>query len=75
MQRTGFTVTDRIVNDVQGKNIISRKANIHARIRFSHVELAFLVTRSFGTNSYVWKYDTFSNKGVLKNQAYMNIHT
>lgn len=50
MQRTGFTVTDRIVNDVQGKNIISRKANIHARIRFSHVELAFLVTRSFGTN-------------------------
>lgn len=49
MQRTGFTVTDRIVNDVQGKNI-SRKANIHARIRFSHVELAFLVTRSFGTN-------------------------
>lgn len=50
MQRTGFTVTDRIVNDVQGKNIISRKANIHARTRFSHVELAFLVTRSFGTN-------------------------
>lgn len=50
MQRTGFTVTDRIVNDVQGKNIISRKANIHARIRFSHVELAFLATRSFGTN-------------------------
>lgn len=50
MQRTGFTVTDRIVKDVQGKNIISRKANIHARIRFSHVELAFLVTRSFGTN-------------------------
>ena len=50
MQRTGFTVTDRIVNDVQGKNIIARKANIHARIRFSHVELAFLVTRSFGTN-------------------------
>ena len=73
MQRIGFTVTDRIVNDVQGKFFFSGREKIHARIHFSYVKLAFLMTRCFGTDTVMFG-NTKLNR-VLKYQVYMNIHT